>query len=107
MDYKFKLPKTHPKTHHQSLQAIHIDLETSKPKFKRVDTLRLEVIGILDSVKKLSDLGFAQRRGGFISQTISFNLSVFTRKGEVFSHEPTSLPTRLLALGNKFLLNCT
>jgi len=34
-DYKFKLPKRHPETHHQSLQAIHRDLETSKPMFNK------------------------------------------------------------------------
>ena len=36
VDYKFKLPKTHPETHYPSLQAIHIDLETSKPMFNRL-----------------------------------------------------------------------
>jgi len=39
VDYKFKLPKTHPETHNQSLQAIHIDLETSKPMFNNLPYL--------------------------------------------------------------------
>ena len=54
--------------------------------------------------KSLTDLGFAQRRGGFISRTISFNLGGrFHLRGEVFSLEPTSPLTRILTQGKKFL----
>jgi len=48
VDYKFKLPKTHPETHHQNLQAIHIDLKTSKPMFNKtyLEVTRLEATNL-------------------------------------------------------------